>query len=74
MNGDSSRSRSGTTASDAMNTLLSNTGDGIETTSVIISLYKGVGTTVKKVLSSFRGGGDGDGDSDHDQGISLGTN
>lgn len=45
--------------SDAMNALLSNAGDGIETTSVILSIYKGIVKTIAKVV------GDGKKNSDN---------
>ncbi len=56
-----------TSTSDAMNALLSSTGDGIETTSVILSLYKGVGMTLKKVLSSLHGGSSDNHDDEESQ-------
>jgi hypothetical protein len=51
-------------SNDAMNALLSNTGDGIETTSIILSLYKWIGKTLNQIPSLFSGGsGDDDDDS-----------
>ncbi len=47
-------------SSDAINTLLSNTGDGIETTSIILSLYKGITKTFLKIMTSLNGQGEDD--------------
>ena len=47
--------KAGSATSEAMNALLSNAGDGIETTSVILSLYKGLGRTIGKLTSFAKG-------------------
>ena len=59
-NGDSSTSTAAGSgsSSEAMNALFSNTGDGIETTSVILSLYKIIGKAMSKVVTSLKGDGE----------------
>lgn len=59
MNGETGISGSGNDA--VVNALLSNAGEGIETTSIILSLYVGIQKAIRRVLNGQSGGG-GDND------------